>query len=251
MQKILIYLSVLKNYTMKNLIICGLFIMAMLPVQFVQAQVQTVDDVINKYVEALGGKEKLAALKSIKYSGSINIQGNDVTIVQTKLNMKGMRLDIFVAGTENYQIVTPEKGIVFMPVQGMTEPSPMPEAELKAGQNQLDVQGALFNYKEKGITVELLGTEKLNGEDNHKLKITFKNGLVTTCFIGAKNYRINKTVSKRMINGEEKDMETTYTNYKQNTDGFWFAYNSTSMQGEMVYDKIETNIAVDENIFKQ
>jgi hypothetical protein len=235
---------------MKKLIIFGLFIMGMVLVQFVQAQVQTVDDVINKYVEALGGKEKLLTLKSIKYSGNINIQGNDVTIVQTKLHMKGMRLDIFVGGMENYQFVTPEKGIVFMPIQGMTEPSPMPEDQLKSGQNQLDVQGALFNYKEKGITVELLGTEKVNGEDNHKLKITFKNGLVTTCFIGAKNYRINKTVSKRMVNGEEKDMETTYTNYKQNADGFWFAYNNTSVQGETIFDKIETNIPVDENIFK-
>ena len=233
---------------MKNLIIFGLFIMALVVAQFAQAQ--TVDDVINKYIEALGGKEKLAILKSVKYSGNINIQGTDVNIVQTKLNMKGMRLDISVAGTENYQIVTPEKGIVFMPVQGMTEPSPMPEDQLKSGQNQLDVQGVLLNYKEKGTAVELLGTEKLNGEDNHKLKITFKNGLVTTYFIGAKNYYINKTVSKRKVNGEETDMETTYTNYKQNADGFWFAYNNTSVQGDMIYDKIETNIPVDENIFK-
>ncbi len=235
---------------MKNLIIFGLFIMGMVLVQFVQAQVQTVDDVINKYVEALGGKEKLSTLKSVKYSGNINIQGNDVSIVQTKLHMKGMRIDIFVAGTENYQYVTPEKGVVFMPVQGMTEPSPMPEDQFKSGQNQLDVQGALFNYKEKGITVEMLGTEKVNGEDNHKLKITFKNGLVTTCFIGAKNYHINKTVSKRMVNGEEKDMETTFTNYKQNADGFWFAYNNTGVQGETIFDEITTNIPVDENIFK-
>lgn len=235
---------------MKNLIIFGLFVMGMVLVQFVQAQVKTVDDVINKYIEALGGKEKLSTLKSVKYTGNINIQGNDVNIVQTKLHMKGMRLDIFVAGTENYQFVTPEKGIVFMPVQGMTEPSPMPEDQLKSGQNQLDVQGALFNYKEKGIVVELLGTELLNGEDNHKLKITFKNGLATTCFISAKNYRINKTVTKRMVNGQEQDMETTFSNYKQNADGFWFAYNNTSMQGETIFDKIETNIPVDENIFK-
>lgn len=235
---------------MKNLIIFGLFIMGMVLVQFVQAQVKTVDDVINKYIEALGGKEKLLTLKSIRYTGNINIQGNDVSIVQTKLNLKGMRMDISVAGTENYQVVTPEKGIVFMPVQGMTEPSPMPEDQLKSGQNQLDVQGALLNYKEKGTAVELLGTEKLNGDDNHKLKVTFKNGLVTTYFIGATNHYINKTVSKRMVNGQEQDMETTYSNYKQNADGFWFPYNTTSLQGDMIYDKIETNVPVDENIFK-
>jgi hypothetical protein len=235
---------------MKNLIIFGMFIMGMVLVQFVQAQTQTVDEVINKHIEALGGKEKLLTLKSVRYTGNINIQGNDVSIVQTKLNLKGMRIDISVAGTENYQFVTPEKGVVFMPVQGMTEPSPMSEDQVKSGQNQLDVQGPFLNYKEKGTGVELLGTEKLNGEDNYKLKVTFRNGLVTTYFIGAKNYYINKTVAKRNINGEDTDMETTYANYKQNADGFWFAYSTTSMQGDMIYDKIETNIAVDENIFK-
>ncbi len=235
---------------MKNLIIFGMCIMGMVLVQFVQAQTQTVDEVINKYIEALGGKEKLLTLKSVRYTGNINIQGNDVSIVQTKLNLKGMRMDIFVAGTENYQFVTPEKGVVFMPVQGMTEPSPMPEDQVKSGQNQLDVQGPFLNYKEKGTAVELLGIEKLNGEDNYKLKVTFRNGLVTTCFIGAKNYYINKTVAKRKINGEDTDMETTFASYKQNADGFWFPYSTTSMQGDLIYDKIETNISVDENIFK-
>ena len=235
---------------MKNLIIFGIFILAMVLVQFVQAQTQTVDEVINKHIEALGGKEKLLSLKSVKYTGNINIQGNDVSIVQTKVNLKGMRIDISVAGTENYQFVTPEKGFVYMPVQGMTEPSPMPEDQVKSGQNQLDIQGPFLNYKEKGTAVELLGIEKLNGEDNYKLKVTFKNGLVTTYFIGAKNYYINKTVSKRNINGEDMDMETTFADYKQNADGFWFAYSTTSMQGDLIYDKIETNITVDENIFK-
>ena len=47
------------------------------------------------------------------------------------------------------------------------------------------------------------------------------------------------------------EIETTYSNYKQNADGFWFAYTVTSsVQGETNYDKIETNIAVDESIFK-
>lgn len=235
---------------MKNLILFGMVVIGLVLVQYVQAQSQTVDEIINKYIEANGGKEKLLSLKSVRLTGNINIQGNDISIVQTKLHLKGMRMDITVADTENYQFVTPEKGVVYMPIQGITEPSPMPEDQVKSGQNQLDVQGPFLNYKEKGTNIELLGTEKLNGEDNYKLKVTYKNGLSTTYFIGTKNYQINKTMSKRKINGEDTDVETTYTGYKQNADGFWFPYSSTSMQGDMIYDKIETNITIDENIFK-
>lgn len=229
---------------MKNLIIFGLFILTLVFAQFAQAQ--TADDVVNKYIDALGGKEKLSSLKSVRLSGSMNIQGNDIAITITKLHMKGMRMDISVMGTENYQIITPGKGVTFMPVQGMASPTDMPEEQAKAAQSQLDVQSALLDYKEKGTAVELLGTE---GND-FKLKVTFNTGISTTYFIGQKDYRLNKTVSKRTVNGEEMEIENTYTNYKQ-VDGFWFPFTSTSsVQGETNYDKIETNITVDENIFK-
>lgn len=229
---------------MKNLIIFGIFILTLVFAQFAQAQ--TVDEIVNKYIDALGGKEKLSALKSVRLEGNLNVQGTDVSIIITKLHMKGMRMDISVMGTDNYQVVTPEKGIMFMPIQGMASPTDMPDELLKPGQTQLDIQSSLLDYKEKGSTVELLGTE---GTD-YKLKLTYKNAVVTTMFIGQKDYHLNKTISKRNINGEEIDFETTYSNYKQNAEGYWFPYTSTNMQGETNYDKIETNIAVDEGIFK-
>jgi hypothetical protein len=234
---------------MKNLIIFGMFILALIFVQFAQAQ--TVDEIVSKYIDALGGKDKLLALKSVKLQGNMNIQGTDVSITTTKLHLKGMRQDIAVMSTDNYQIITPEKGSMFMPIQGMASPTDMTDEQLKAGQTQLDVQSVLLNYKEKGTAVELLGTEKVDGADNYKLKLTFSNGIVTTYYIGQAGYRLNKTVSKRNVNGEEMELENSFSNYKQNADGYWFAYTSVSMQGEMNYDKIETNVAVDESIFKQ
>lgn len=233
---------------MKNLIVFGLFILLLVMVQFAQAQ--SADEVVNKYIAALGGKEKLSTLKSVKLTGTMNVQGNDISITITKLHMVGMRLDISVGGSDNYQIITPGKGISFMPIQGMASPTDMTEEQVKVGQIQLDVQSTLLDYKEKGTAVELLGSEKIDGADHYKLKVTFKNGISSTYFIGQKDYRLNKAISKRTINGEEMEVESTYTNYKQ-VDGFWFPFTSTSsIQGETNYDKIEINIPVDESIFK-
>lgn len=234
---------------MKNVRFLGAFILSMLFAQLTLAQ--SVDDVVNKYIGALGGKEKLSTLKTVKMQGNLSVQGTDVSIILTKVHMKGMRMDISVMGTDNYQIVTPEKGTMFMPIQGMASPTDIPEEQFKAAQLQLDAQSSLLDYKEKGTTVELLGTEKLNGADNYKLKLTYKNGISNTYYIGHADYRLNKSVGKRNINGEETEIETTYAGYKQNDGGFWFAYSVTSTQGETTYDKIETNIAVDESIFKQ
>ena len=174
---------------MKPLFIFCLFIMVMVFAQFAQAQ--TVDEIIDKNITAMGGKEKLASLKSVKMEGNLSVMGNDVALVITTLHGAGMRADISVMGTENYQIVTPAKGTVFMPVQGMSEPTPMPEDQLKSATGQLDLQGALFNYKEKGSTVMLIGKETVDGEECYNIKLTNKMGTVTNYFISTKtNFKI-------------------------------------------------------------
>ena len=233
---------------MKSLMIFGLFIMTIVFAQFANAQ--TADDVVGKYIAAMGGKEKLNALKTVKMEGNLSVMGNDVAIVITKKHLVGMRVDISVMGTENYQVVTPAKGVVFMPVQGMSEPTEMPEEQRKSAIGQLDIQGSLVDYKEKGTAIELVGKEKVDGEDCSNLKLTFKSGLATNFFISDKTGFIVKTTGKRVMNGEEVEVSNSNSNYKQNADGYWFPYTTTNAQGTTDFSKIDTNIAVDENIFK-
>src|SRR5882762_8551092 len=109
---------------MKPIMIFGLFVMVLVFAQFAHAQ--TVDDVIEKYITAMGGKEKLATLSSYRMEGLLNSQGYDVNIIITKLHNVGARMDIFVANTENYRITTPAHGTIFMPVFGQTTPQDMP-----------------------------------------------------------------------------------------------------------------------------
>ena len=225
------------------LIICTLFSMR-------SVLAQTVDEIVANHINAMGGADKLLSLNTVRMHGSLTTQGTDVAITITKSHLIGLRVDISVMGTENYQIITQEKGIAFMPIQGMSEPTDMPDEQFKAGQIQLDIQDALLNYKEKGTGVEFIGREKVNGEDNFRLRLTYKNGIVTDYFISSNNYMVTKTSGKRTMNGEQMDIETTYSNYKQNADGYWFPYTTSTMQGETNYDKIETNIAVDPGIFK-
>ncbi len=232
---------------MKKLIAFAFFAASLIAVQSTNAQ--TVDEIIAKHLTALGGKDKLLSLNTIKMLGGMSIQGTDVSLTLTKQNNVGSRTDIEVMGSSNYQIVTLAKGTVFMPVQGMTDPQAMPADQLKVAQTQLDLQSPFLNYKEKGSTVELDGTEKIGEEDNYKLKVTFKNGLVTTFFIGAKNNMLNKSRGKRTINGETKDMETTYSDYKKNGDGYMFAYAISGPTGDINFDKIDTNIKLDPSIF--
>jgi hypothetical protein len=213
-------------------------------------QAQTLDEILSNHINALGGKEKLLALTTVKMEGNLNVQGTDVSVISTRKHLVGSRVDISVMGTENYQLVTPEKGWVFMPIQGQSAPEEMSADQFKAGVNMLDLQGPFLNYKEKGNSVELAGSEKVEGNDCFKLKVTFKNGNQTDYYINSKTWFIDKTSTKLSVNGESIDAATTFSNYKQNADGYWFSYSNNSTRGELNYDKIETNIKVEDSIFK-
>jgi hypothetical protein len=210
---------------------------------------QTVDDIVSKNIESMGGGERLAGLKSIKMTGNMAAGGNDIALTLLKLHKTGMRLDLDIMGTSNYQILNNKSGSTFFPVMGMTEPKEMEAEQYKSGVHQLDVQGPLYDYKEKGNKIELLGKEAVDGSDAYKLKVTYSNGHSAAYFIDAKTYRLVKSVSKQVANGQEMEVENIYSDYKQNADGYWFPYSMTNAQGTITFDKIETNIEVKENIF--
>ncbi len=232
---------------MKPIVIFGIFIMILVFAQ--AAQAQTVDDIIEKHIAAMGGKDKLATLNSFRMEGGMTVQGTDVAITITKLNGVGARTEISVAGTENYRVVTATKGIVFMPVFGQSSPEDMPADQLKSEQVFLDLHGVFVNYKEKGIQPALGGKETVDGMECYKIKVTFKEGNVTNFFIDTKTYRLYKTTTTLNANGEATESFTIYTNYKQTPDGYWFAYTTANSRGQTDFDKVETNIKVDPNIF--
>ena len=233
---------------MKPIMIFGLFILVMVFAQFAHAQ--TADEIIDKYIDAIGGKEKMLAIKTLKMEGSLNVQGMDIGITNTISNGVGSRTDISVPGMgEGFQIMTPTKGWSFMPFQGQASPEEVNEDQVKAGQGGLDLQSPLLNYKEKGNTVELLGKEKAEGAECYKLKLTSKAGKVTTVFINTITYYRVKTVSTVNNNGEETEMETTYSDFKKISEGYVFAFSSTNIRGTIIYSAIEVNKPVDESIF--
>lgn len=61
-------------------------------------QAQTVEDVIAKYEAAMGGRDKLATLKSVHIEGVAVMQnGNEVTTVVNKVSGALMRTDVNLA----------------------------------------------------------------------------------------------------------------------------------------------------------
>ena len=139
---------------MKRLNSFGVFICLLMSVQFIQAQ--TMDEIINKHIAAMGGREKIMNLSSVLMTGTFKATGDtqNIPMITTKKHMIGSRIDIEANKTSNYQIITPEYGWIYTPVQGDKQPRPLMEGQFKSGQVQLDLHGPFINTDQKGYTIE-------------------------------------------------------------------------------------------------
>ena len=214
------------------------------------AHAQTADEIINKHIEAIGGKDAWKKVNSLKMTGSIMAQGTEISVVSSTLEKKGARQDITLGGMSGYAIVTPKEGWTFMPFGGQQKPEAMTAEDVKEAQDQLDVQGELLDYKEKGHTVEYLGKEDVEGTECYKLKVTMKGGLVKTEFIDPSSYYKIREVQKHTANGKESEQTVDYGNFQKLPEGIVVPMSIGTGNGNFTVKKCEVNPKLNESIFK-
>ena len=132
---------------------------------------QTTDEIIAKHIEAIGGKDNWAKIKSLRTEGTIKAQGAEIKIISTQIDKKASRTDIALMGMNGYNILTTTEGWQFMPFQGQTKPEPMTADDVKTGQDELDIQDEFITYKQLGKKIENLGKDDVDGTECFKLKM--------------------------------------------------------------------------------
>lgn len=238
---------------MKKVKFLSLLVAAMFSLSFAKAQ--TADEIAAKYVDAIGGAANWKKVNSIVQTGTMSVQGADVSVVRTVVHNKGSRQDISLMGMNGYMIITPTEGWNFMPFQGQTAPEAMTADDLKESQDELDAQGSLVDYKAKGHTIELLGKEDVDGTECYKLKVSLKSGRSETMFIDAKTFSLVKVSTVRKANGQEMEFTTSFSNYQKLPEGIIIPMSISVPLGpgfsaDFSVTKVEVNKAIDESIFK-
>lgn len=238
---------------MKNIVLFVVFILALVFAQFANAQ--SVDEIINQYIIARGGRQKLDSIKSVYFEGTREMMGSEVQVKVTKVDKKLNRVDFEIGGNEGYTIITPEKGWTYIPMRS-DKPSEIPAEMLRTMQVQLDVAGPLVDYASKGYKATLNGKDTINGKEAYKIILTDNEGKESTYYIDTKT---NLLIQMRMMsaagrNGGPQEIITDFSDYKE-VNGVMFPQTlvtegSGMGSGAMTFDKIEVNIPVDERLYK-
>ena len=216
-------------------------------------QAQTVDELVDKHITAIGGKDVINSIKSQIIESTISVMGTELPATTTILVGKGFKNVANFNGQDIIQVVTPTGGWLINPLQGITTAEPLPEDQVKAGQNSFQVGGDLFNYKEKGSKVELAGTEKVDGKTSYKMKLTDKDGKLTTLYLDSATSYVVKRESTANVGGQDVTVVSTFSNHKKSDIGIVIPYTWTTNQGfELTYiiNKITYNTEIDPKIFE-
>ena len=151
------------------------------------AAAQSVDEIVTKHIAARGGYEKIKAIQTIKITRTVATPFSSVAVVTYKKRPNLVRFD----QTPKGQTVTTPRGInadgAWDIVQGKVVMRPENVA-LEGRETDGDFDGLLVDWKEKGHTVVLDGTEIISGSEAHKLKVTTKGGSVRHVFIDVKTF---------------------------------------------------------------
>jgi hypothetical protein len=218
---------------------------------FVQVRAQTAEEVINKHFEAVGGKSLLASIKSISVESTVQVQGSDAPSSLTILNGRAYRLESEFNGQKIIQVYTEKGGWSLNPMSGSNDPQPLTSDQFKAGKDQMDIGGPLYNYSGKGNKVEFLGKE----EGQFKIKTTSRDNITTFFYIDPQSYLITKSVQNGTMMGQQMQVIRTFSNFQKTDFGYTIPYTTDINYGggfnlTSNVRKVQFNPDVDPKIFE-
>jgi hypothetical protein len=216
---------------------------------------QTANDVINKYIDAMGGKAKLLQLNAIYEEITTSMMGQDIPSKVWIVNNKGMRTEMSIMGQKMTMVVTKDTGWMVNPMMGNSDPQPLPMEQIKQSMGRLDIRGQLVDYAAKGYALTLLGKEAVNGKTNYKIKIAKAGDPDFIYFIDATTYLISKVETDIKANGSVITTDAVMEDYRKTPEGYTFPFSTTVtvQTGEIksVVNKITVNPTVAPALFQK
>ena len=219
------------------------------------ARAQTVDEIVAKNLQAKGGAEKWGAVTSVKMTGKIAAQGQEMPLTMYAKRPNMNRQEISLPDGRIVQAFDGTTAWVINPLMGSDQPQPMPGGIADMMKNSADFDGALINYKTKGHTIELVGKEKLGDKDVYHLKLTMKSGQVQHYFLDTESGLEVKTSAEvdTGMGPAKQTLDTEMSNYKQ-VGGIMLPHTvrqfmNGNKMAEVSVTGVEFNAPVDDSIF--
>jgi outer membrane lipoprotein-sorting protein len=252
----------LKSQSMKKPIFLSIVALFM-SCGFSMSQDLTLDEILQNYYKVTG-TEKFADIKSITAVGKIITQGMELSFVQMMKRPGKVRTEVDIQGSKMIQVYDGKTGWMIAPWLGTDEPQDMSEDQIGQLKEQADFEGKLWNWKDKVVSLELIGKEDMEGTEVYKLKMIEKDenlsddnpiGNTRFVYIDAESFVILKLNLKQKIQGIDMEIDVFQSNYKD-VEGVIMPFGmKTVINGktsdEVTIDSYKFNAEIDDALFEK
>ncbi len=217
---------------------------------------ENVETLTAKNLQAKGGAQALQAMQSLQLKGKLLVNNGQMELAyaQTKKRPENVRSELTLQGMTMVQAYDGKEGWKISPFQGRKDPEKMSADDTKSLIEEAEIDGPLVNWKEKGSTVDYLGTEDIDGTMAHKLKVLRKNGDVNYVYLDPDHFLEIRVVTQRTVQGAQVETETELGDYEK-IGGVFIPFSiEAGMKGssdkqKLIIEKADLNVPVEDASF--
>lgn len=191
-----------------------LFTLLMAVFAITASNAQDAQELLDKYFETIG-QENLLKVKSIHATGNATQMGMEFPFEMILKRPDKLKMVFEIQGTQIVQAYDGETAWTINPMSGSSEPVDVTGPQADGLMENADMDGQLWNWKEKGHQLELEGTEEVDDMEMSVLKLTKKNGNIDYYYLDPDSYLVPKMKSKVMMEGSEMEVEVLMSNYQE------------------------------------
>ena len=227
-----------------------------------RAEGETVDDVIRLYLEAIGGREAIEALETVRKTGTYVYNGLEHPVVLIQKRDAGCREEIegltqwgtaTEAGKRVIRAWDGENAWVGSQTEGL-ETATMPEAEAAGFVLDAAIAGSLVDWQQKGNAVELVGDTEVESIAVIEIAVEHADGTSEAWYLDRQTY-LPVMRSTEVPDREFKAAMTWFFDDYRGVAGVQMPYyiqvEERLFTREYIFDTIEANILVNDDLFDQ
>lgn len=227
-----------------------------------QAQQVTAESLVARNLEARGGADALAAIKSIRFDGKL-IFANDFELTYDETRARGgpdgilVRSDAAVQGLQAVQAYDGRSAWRINPFEGRKDPEKMSADETRSFVDSSLIDGVLQAARGDGSTVSYLGREDFDGTLGYKLKVRQKDGDEFTYILDPDTFLEIKVTETRQIRGAKQTTETELGDYEKVARVYFpmsvesWRQGSPNRRQRLIIDTAKANVPVSPGLFTE
>ena len=216
---------------------------------------QSVDDIVTRNLVAKGGVDKLKSIQSLRQTSRMTMQGMEAGMVILSKRPNMLRQEITLG---SQKVINGFDGQAAWIVNPLVSPGGQPirltGPEAEVIRQQSDFDPPLMDYKAKGYSIELVGTETDNGKKVYHLRLTQPNRTTTKpqvqhAYLDAATGLETKLVTE----ADGLRLEQEMLDWRS-IEGVMVPFHIRMLsngvvQSEIRVEKVEFNVTIDDSVF--